>query len=715
MSSRSRPPVERDYEVAHFEGGHDHEPSVLADVSALHQEAPATPAAPGAPGGAGGTGPAADPRSNDSMLAVLQAERAESGDLTPAQCVEVDPELLEQARSTLQTGITDWAVTDGDAQSTISVLEGASLEQQEALIDSLRSSGDLDTLLDNLPEDAYENMSGPLGALLTPDRVADQLDGWWVSDADATGAMDLVTTLPPDQQAAALAEMDGEDLALLLEEIPDDRMGELQTAFEATTDPERKLQLWEAIHGSRAQAAHDSGMEDLPGWWEWGDEAEAREAAITHRNSQRDATLASTNAEIADEVAVFRERIANGETIDPAEIDAMDRRKRLEHDLETEYGVNITNDRGQAATDDAPETQRRVWSEDELHSLEGAFQRMPAAHVRDNPAFTEVRRRDVARRQNDDGDWEERTSVGASAGGGLISFYDTGAGARAGDTGEPWRTDQESELSGHDANEQGAEGATHLIQEVLSHELGHTVHQGDSELESDFHSLSDWQRHDADSARQALIDGGMTEEQADTALENLENTRDDGYGSRNQEHSGGDMFQVNPYDSDGYLSVDENAIDPNDSDWAYAESNPSDHFAEIYTKAIHAPESLHEDLISGPAQALADSEADLARQRATYDSAVAAGLLPEEDLEAMRVSVEAAESAVESAQSAADIRQSQHEFFRERVFGVDDSDIQAMEAPPGKEAVYAEFQEQAAMCMTPQQLAALRLRYEDRL
>jgi hypothetical protein len=700
MSSRQRP-VEREYDISHFDNDHGDQPSVLADASAMLQQSSL-----GGHGGPAGTS-APDLESNASMLEWLQQQQ--TGDDGLRECVEADPELMKAFAGPLKLAWNDWAVTDDDARASLAVLEGAPLEQQSAMIESLRANGQLDTFLDNLPEKDRENMSGSLSALLTSDQVVDELEGW-VFDRDAAAAIDLVTELPAAQQAAALAELDDNAFDRLLDETPSDRITDLEEAFALITDPHRKLRLWEAIHMGRAHNLHDASGEAQPWFFDSTDEA----LLARHRNGQLDANLSSTCLEVADEAQVLRDRMAAGEPITAADIEALDHRKKLEMQIEGDHGVHLTNNRGGEATEHTPGSSRRVWSESELMLLEEAFQRMPEGHVGSNPAFTEVQRRDV-KREKKDGVWEENSSLGASAGSGLITFYDTGAGSRPGDSGTPWRTDPESEIAGHDATQSGGDGSTHLIQEVLSHEQGHTVHQGDDGLESDFHGLSEWRRHDGDSVRQELVAGGLSEADADLAIADLEATRDDGFTGRNQEANNGNLYQVNPYDNDGFVSINDNAIDPNDPQWAYAESNPSDHFAEIYTKAVHAPESLYEDLVAGPARQRDVAKLAFEEEQIRYDQAVEAGTLPPHFLDYLKAHLDASQDAYLDAYQAARIRGSQHQLFRDEVFGVDDSDVQALQAPPGKVAIYQEYKQQAAMCMTPQQLEALRLRYADQL
>ncbi len=650
--------------------------------------------------------PLIDPAGNQAAKDALAAQAANT--TTAANPPQLDGAVLGNVDSSLSRGLFDWAVTDEDARSAARSIQGVAPDQQRLLLAELRKSGKLDTLLEELPEEERAKFSEHLESVEAIDKVKVLMDpgktGWAGTDREAAEAVDLMKKMPLSDRVKALSDMDDATFTKFVQTIPADRYAELQEHYDAATDPARKLELWGLLHQGRAEQQRTSMAEDrtAPG---------ADTGLVDHRNGQRDAITAGTKTEVAEEIAFLKARMAAGETVNLEDVVALDTRKRRELDLEFKYGQNLTNvgtPTGLGPTDPVPD--RRVWSMTELDNLAGAFSRMPESHLRDNTALTEIRREDV-RRDQDGTTWTEDPDVGADAGGGLIRFYDTGTGFDA-STGTnpgntPWRIGDTSPLAGHEGTQK-----TSLIEEVLSHEAGHTVHQGDDKLWQDFQAISDWHKLDKAGLRSEMKDAGLGPKGRKSGLRQLEKTRDDGYGDRNTLTKGQRMFEVDPY-SDGYLSVNKDAI-PQGASWDYARSNPEDHFAEVYTKAIHEPEQLHADLVSGPSAQLTDAESAVAAKQAELDFLRSNKGTPRQ-VRAAEAALKTANASLTTARSEKDLRQQQWQFFRNDVFKTDDRDIQALTAPAGKEAVYDEYKALAAQCATPQQLAALRQRYAGKL
>lgn len=602
---------------------------------------------------------------------------------------------------------------------------GQSVEPETAELVTETVSEETPAVEECLPEDEVVEIEaetatcGPQTADEVMGDVTERLvDHDWfgaVTDEEAGEALDMLLCLPPDQQAAAMSQMDDEAFDNLLSEVPEERRGELASLFDNTTDPARKVRLWGEVALANARASHDGAMED-------DDNAatDAEEDAIEHRNDVRDATLSATEDEVADEVAVMLARIEAGESVTAADVTALDQRKRLESDIEQRYGINLTNDRGgggflffSAGTD------RRVWTEDELHMVEGALGRLPADQVRDNPALEEIHRAAVLK-EHDGLGWKDEPNVGGNAGGGTITLFDTGTGydpsTGRNTTTTPWRTESNSDLANHRPGQTAPNGPLTLVEEVITHEIGHTVHQNDDALWERWQEINGWERLDGGDVEDRLESSGMSEDDAEAEVENLDAHREDFYGSRPTVTRDGKMYEIDPYSGD-YLAVDEVAVPggTNASDWDYARSNPEDHFAEMYAKAVHQPEGLYRDLITEPTAELGTATTrvtDATNQLAALRADPSASAQDIADAEA-RLAARQAEQR--RAQRAVDVRQQQWDFFRTDVFHTDDSDIQALVAPAGKEAVYAEYQSRARMCQTPQQLDALRAEYRDRL
>ena len=96
-------------------------------------------------------------------------------------------------------------------------------------------------------------------------------------------------------------------------------------------------------------------------WWDWSDEARAKDK----RRERRRDIIETTKAEVDEEVAHMRNQIKNGKP-DGTKITAKDvkdlaERKELEHDIEMKHFVNMTNDPGK---DKGGEADRRVWGKE---------------------------------------------------------------------------------------------------------------------------------------------------------------------------------------------------------------------------------------------------------------------------------------------------------------------------------------------------------------
>jgi len=80
----------------------------------------------------------------------------------------VDTKKLAEIKAPLTRGLTDWVVTDADANRAFGVLEDAAPEQQELLLHALEKSGHLDVLTDNIPSEWFQKGS----------RLTGMVDDW---------------------------------------------------------------------------------------------------------------------------------------------------------------------------------------------------------------------------------------------------------------------------------------------------------------------------------------------------------------------------------------------------------------------------------------------------------------------------------------------------------------------------------------------------------
>lgn len=214
-----------------------------------------------------------------------------------------------------------------------------------------------------------------------------------VTEDEASRALAHLTSLDPDARKAALDAMDGEAFQSLLDELPVDQWKRLGPVFEAVSDPGRKLQAWSSLHKGRA--AELAGEMERPSWLDDGPGAEA----ARHRDAVRKATIDDTMAEVDEEVAFLRERMARGDEIGAQDIEDLDARKSYELQIERRQGVNLTNDRGPSGlasylpgTASEMRERRRTWGMGELSQAEYMLSSLPPSLVRDNRSLSEIRR-----------------------------------------------------------------------------------------------------------------------------------------------------------------------------------------------------------------------------------------------------------------------------------------------------------------------------------
>lgn len=502
----------------------------------------------------------------------------------------------------------------------------------------------------------------------TPDSTADPLAQWQLADAgagpkslfhrysaeDAVEDLERLNGLEGVERATAIAAMEDQHFERFVNRLPEERALELQGIYDHTHDPERKLTVWAHLHTARSLAIRNDSVEP-------GDGRHVQPEQVRAQNADYQAIHRNTVHEIQLEVHALRRE--GDFTV--ADVEALEERKERELAIEERHGLHLTR----TWSEDG-----RSWSLSELERIDQALGNLPDEH---REAIHRVHRLQGDPRT---GGWAGRMPWQQES---RITITDLGA-----ETGTPpWRTVMESDLSTLGQQPE-------LLHEVITHEAGHAVHQDDPALYERFQETVGWTHLDRGEVRTLLASDGKSEREITATIQVLEETRKDPHTRRPQIVVGEQLLMTNPYDS-GYLTLDLHNR-PGGDNWRYATSAPEEYFAETYTKAVLAPESLYQDLVSGP----------------------------QELVEALRAEAEQADSEevrqqyltiLQSSQETAAHRQAVHQFFRTEVFGTDDSDIQALEAPPGKEAVYQSYKEQAAMAMTPEQLEQLRVRYADRL
>ncbi len=513
---------------------------------------------------------------------------------------------------------------------------------------------------------------------------------WAVTDDDARLALGALNSLPPDLQARAVQSMPQQDFDRLLENTPTMDKAEFDQLFRNTTDPERKLRLWAQYHEgdvARDAVAARQRTADDGGWWPFDDTAQQQENA--RLNDRRSEIVGSTNDEIADETAYAMEQLAAG-NLTAADVDRLAARKDREHELEMRYNVNLVNDEGARKSDGS----KIAWSEDELSQIDNALARMPEGHVRGNSLLTEIRRSEIAVR-----DGQDKPNIGGDHSNGVIRVYDTGA------TGHYRHTGDQPE--GLDTSRSTAT-PIRAVEEVIVHEIGHDIHDQNDPAYQRFVQAAGWRTNEDEDA---LRTAGVSEADL-TAL------RD---GTRDTVTVNGRVYRKSAYGG-GYSSFDESAIpstssgaNPNQNfggdTWDYARTDPKDHFAETYQKAIHMPETLAHDLLDAPAarvttvtQSRDAAKGTLDQLRAQNPPATA------EQIAAAEETLRTQEALLADARNDQTAQQTQYDTMRNDIFGGDRATtdavarLEAKGLPPER---IAEFRSRAGRLQTPEQIAVL--------
>ena len=518
---------------------------------------------------------------------------------------------------------------------------------------------------------------------------------WAVTDQEGRNALGILNGLDPALQGRAIEQMSQDNFDTMIGEVDTmDAVG-FQSLFENTHDPARKLQLWAAYH--RGQVAVDAAAQaeltsDDGGWWPFNDTAEQEENA--RMNDRRDEIVASSNAEVDDEVSFAMTELAAGRLTE-ADIQDLAQRKQHEHEIEMQYNVNLVNDTG-ARTDG----KKLCWSDSELTQISNAMARMPASHTTHNPMLQEVRRSEMAVRNG-----VNKPNIGGDHGGGVIRVYDTGVNGNYRHTGDqPEHVDPSV----------STQTPLTPLEETIVHEVGHDVHDQNDDAFRRFQAACGWQT-------------GQTNAQLTTAGVSAAQLADLTAGNVSEVEVNGRVYRVDPYltNADGtprFVGYDQGSIPttangatPNQTGgndtWEYARTNPKDHFAETYQKAVHMPETLAHDLVDAPAARVATAEAsrnilrqDLTDLRAQVPPPSAA------ELQAAQDALTQSEAQVTDARSDQSAQQTQWDIMRNDIFHGDRATTDAvgrLEARGVPADRVAAFRAQAGRLQTPEQIALL--------
>ncbi len=497
---------------------------------------------------------------------------------------------------------------------------------------------------------------------------------------DAKAAVKTLVGVDDEKKRQLLNAMKLGDVETMIADLPPEDHGSLGPLIEHCSDAKMKLKLFAAYHKAKARsdaqhhpdAHHDHLFADE-------DEEEAGEippdsSPETLAATRRKLAAKRTGVEIDEEVEHLLEQDEDddGEPLTLARVNELMARKSREHELEMNFGINLTNDT-QATIDDYEDDgdedhrERRVWSKEELDRLESQLALIPAEH---RSGVKEFRRASVD--YTDEGEKREGVLAQAHWSDGMIEIFDSAAAKSGG---------------------------------VLIHEIGHNVDRNHQGAQAEYKKAVGWQDFgDEKSLRAQLAAQGVPDVDAELTRLAGESGKG-GYGQQAIE-IGGKVYQRHEEkDDDGkvtkvtFSAYNADAIPRRgeaqattggwQDEWDYGRTGPADLFADHYKLAARDPARLHQDMVAGPERQIEDLDAKIQLAKKSGGDTTA--------LEAEKA----------RAETKRDTLKQQFDIMRTTVYGVDEGALEdfALEIDDGAQADL--FREQAARCSTPAQLEKL--------
>lgn len=330
--------------------------------------------------------------------------------------------------------------------------------------------------------------------------------------------------------------------------------------------------------------------------------------------------------------------------------------------------------------------------------LPPAQARLPDGHVRDPKVFQTLNRRKTENVMD---------GLGGLHHGESIDIFDWGAtkgpGSRHGGDRREMVSDQFRREHGDKIN---------TLEFVLTHEIGHDVAQEDKKAFNKFKKAAGWQEMD----EAALSKDNV----GDETLAELEGARANPNAA--QLNIGGVRKTYQPIKNEkDFWGVDKTAIpaapgkDPAtgktpEDKWQYARVNPQEHFAEVYAKAMHVPEQLHDEFVVQPASEARQAKDAVDAQKRAIALLEGGSNRSAEQIHEMRMELARLEGAAAIKARAEKQRGDQFSVMRNDVFHTNDATAAAAErlkmkgiSPTDVEA----FKQRAAAASTPEQVQFL--------
>jgi hypothetical protein len=532
---------------------------------------------------------------------------------------------------------------------------------------------------------------------------------------NAKKAVEILIEIDPQHRGKMIDELSDKSFENLLDRVPESDRERFAQLLDGTKRADRKLLLWGESHKARAEndiARHkgDAGrdaplhksVDEDTGEVVWDtDEEEKEEIEATYtraqtinrkRHERRVAAVETTKSEVDVEVKRLMAKAKKGE-LTIADVDGMRDRKDLEYQIELENNISLTAHGAQLNNDPA------VWSKPELETLRMTLARLP--QVRNPDAFERMDRQPW---QHDPFDG----IGGQTSGGSEIDIYNQGTitekGFRHGGDKREMVSDDFKHKYGDTIGSQEI---------VVTHEVGHDVAHQDKAAFEAMTKAAGWKKVKVDDLRA----DGVT----DDDIAKLDARRSNPNANGGADIGGTSNTYAPISNSTDYWALPRTAVpsqaeaapgSKGDDSWLYARVNPDEHFAEVYAKAVHVPEKLHDELVDRPTTAARDAEHKVKDTQQEIDDLNANPKAQGKDakLAVLNKRLAALKQDATSKQTAKAQRAEEFRIMREGVFHTDKAVAIALERLKARKTSKAKleiFEQRAAVASTPEQIAYL--------
>jgi hypothetical protein len=612
---------------------------------------------------------------------------------------EADEDTSQEIGDAAQVGVTSIALEGQDARDENQQASDTAIREQETAAQAARDQtsrlatdaaaqmqSDREALDGEIDQQWVDDAMARSGELLSRDGT-----DWAVTDQESVEAMHLMASLPPHLQGQVIDDLPDDKFEELLSEMDEDRHEDLEPLVDASTDPERKLEMWHVFQLSRSRQDAERNGDDFSEW-------------VAEQNQ----------AEIEEELELLAKKREEG-TLTYDDVKELVTRKKLESQIEMQFRVNITAAKDDEETEGIDERFRQsgsdagtriVWTAEELVQMQAALDGLPESHVRQNPLLREINRQHVH---------PDNPAVGGDHVPGLIRVFDNGVDPKA-----SYR---------HDGDLREGGGASligpHItkLEEVLVHEVGHDMHDNNPILYKAFQQAGGW---DTDLQAEELYGAGFTPAELWDMAQNGATYNRDGseYHYRYGQFESHEEGRIPATGHDPSLP----GQPPRDT-FGYARDSNPDHFAETYMKADLVPEQLAVDLLDTPRDQVANEtiQRDIAaatREHAKARVATLQAASPPpplrdllnayQDWNTFAADAAVAQQRLDEAEENRVAMEVQYRIMRDGIFQTGEAVAEAqadLEAKGIDPALVADFVDKAERLATPEQVAELKKNY----